>query len=924
MKEFPPLISFDLETTGLDPLRDRIIEIGAVRWEAGQETASYSSLLRYNGALSPSIKRLTGIDEEELQSAPEPEEVLADFQDFTAGGLLLAHNATFDHGFLKNNGCWYPEEKVLCSLELSRIFLPLAPSHALEELVRELQLQADRSHRALDDARSAGLLFWELWRRCLGEPWELILQMARVPLPGTGLGTFLNLLTSQGLQSFGQQKVPARFGITLGPEEELENAERPDYRLDAQEIDGWLSPAGPLKDSYPFLEERQAQKEMLKAVCRSFNQGEYLVVEAGTGTGKSLAYLLPALFWAKNTGQKVVVATNTIHLQEQLWQKDIPILKQAVPGGFRAALLKGRSNYLCLRKWEHQWNQAAHNPGAPHLKFLLRLLNWLKVTVTGDQAELGLNRDEAGFWPKVASESESCLGHKCRWFGQECFLQRARKKAEKAQLLIINHSLLLSDLVLDNQILPTYRRLIIDEAHHLPAEATKHMTKESSLRRLERIFDTSGLTGRDSLSRWKKIDTLEDKLFRLEQSRAQLLKKAREFYSSLERLPGRGSFDDQGGQTVRLTAAVLQSEWWQDLLLQAENLSGAFQDLEKALDDFRSGLELLDEDLTEDIQDLFAARQHITGFARELAFILAAEEDNYVYWAELNPRDPRDHSLKAAPLEVGPYLTDLLYQELDSAVFTSATLTVGGSFAYFLEGVGLNLLAGEQLKTIQLDSPFFYAEQALLLIDPSAPDPTSAGDAQTLDFWCEALLSLILAAKGKTLVLFTAHRALRQCAHRLRQPLARAGIDLLAQGLDGSREQIIRRFSLGSASVIFGASSFWEGVDLPGDLLRQVIITRLPFQSPGLPTVAGRSDLAAKRGKNPFQTYQLPEAVIRLKQGFGRLIRTSLDQGCVVILDPRITTKRYGKTFLASLPPARVVTRDLNSLLPEIKAWLPG
>jgi len=923
MVKKPLIITFDLETTGLDPQKDHIIEVAAIKWENGEEKEHFSTFVHYSKHLPSYIKKLTGIREEDLKIAPPIEEVLVNFKSFSQNGLMVAHNARFDSQFLRAHGYLIPTKRLLCSLELSRIFLPGFSSYALDSLLKILNIPFDDFHRALSDARSAGKLFWYIWEKVENSSDNYLQKLLTFSFAEDALNLFLNPFREQfSFKDSFQINLPFNKEFKEVKEDSFSLQGNENYLLDLPEIEGWFSTGGTFAKYNSSFELRSSQLEMAKAVSKAFNQEEHLVVEAGTGTGKSLAYLLPAALLALNKGKNVVVATKTINLQEQLLDKELTFLKEVLPQDLKVCLVKGKAHYLCLKKMEDLQRQKIEDK--EFNKFFLRLLNWIELTTTGDNRELKLNKEEVGYWSKVRAGEERCLGHNCRWYSS-CYLTRLKEKARNSHLLIVNQSLLFSDLISNNKILPEYDYLIIDEAHHLEEEATKAISITNSFSAWQKLLESIDLENNNqgfieriqvsvkALEKDKEEDKKEEIIPLLEEIKREVEDTktlAQKFYVDLSN-SGEKLLSEK--DAVCLDEHIKEKNFWQEIELSGKMLTTQL----RALTPFLTKLEDKIKD-DEEQKEIEFKKEKIKEFTLELDFLLKSQDANYVYWIEKE----EEISLKSAPLNIASFLAENLYETKTSIIFTSATLAVADSFDYFLKRTGLDLISNERLRKLRLESPFYYREQALCAVDLDAPDPRQLSSEELALSLSSELKEILSSLRGRSLVLFTSHQLLKECAFLLRPFLEEQNLILLAQNEDGSRQKIIEEFIKNpSQSIIFGAYSFWEGVDFAKDLLHCVIITRLPFQSPKIPLVRARSELLRKEGINPFYFYHLPDAVLKLKQGFGRLIRTADDWGCVIILDSRIISQSYGRIFLDSLPDVTKIIERREKMLEEINLY---
>ena len=694
-----------------------------------------------------------------------------------------------------------------------------------------------------------------------------------------------------------------------------------------------------LASALPHYERRDEQTAMAFAVSEAIRDGAQVMVEAGTGTGKSLAYLTPSLLHAVQTGEQVVVATHTRALQDQLADRDAPIALEMLRGTAgdpkaRIAVLKGRSNYLCLRRWF----AAVRQPPATEQEasFLARINLWVHRTETGDRAEIPLRPAEGTRFSAISAEGESCDASRCIFQQRNrCFLYRARRDADAAHLVITNHALLMTDLVEGGAALPTARHLIVDEAHHLEDQATISFSKTISLSGISNVLDSVEHPARGAA--WGLLREIES-LLRQAQRHGQLrtdaelcsvaINAARSATSAV-RLDAVSLFGllhgvavDTGGRasdyalTVRLTDGVRHAPAWSAVEQSWDALNAQIASLHEALSDLADFTEVLDQPSDEvepdesDLQIRFttamASLREISALGGE-AFL--NPEPDKVYWVE-SGRDSTRASVRFAPLDLAGLLQEQLYAKLDSLVLTSATLTSGGSFAYLKSRLGL-----ADADELALASPFDFERAAMVCTVSDVPEPKDPGYSEAVH---DAIVDVALSANGRTLVLFTSLAAMNAARRAISPILSSAGLTVVTQHEDGSAEQLAERLRSFDRTVVLGAAAFWEGIDVPGPALSALVIVRLPFAVPTDPIVAARGE----RFDNAFMQYSLPEAILRFRQGFGRLIRRRTDRGVCVVLDSRILSKRYGVAFLRALPPCATMTIERDELGATVADWL--
>ncbi len=942
--------ALDIEATGMDPSRHDVIEVAVVVFSREREIDRFASLVRPRGRLSLDMAGLTGINPRDLQAAPAIDQLASVLRRMTAGRPIVGHSVELDIAMLDAAGVSLPSVIYDTHL-LATLLLPELPNYSLHAVASALGIEERSGHRALADA----VVTAEVFRALLAKIESLdATTLERVAVLGRTAGwpvadLFLAAARRQPAGPlFAQQeaeRTPPLEMRFLVPMEKPEPLRRTGSKapVDERSVAAALAPGGAFSQVAPAYEHRPAQEVMARAVTRAFNADRHLLVEAGTGTGKSVAYLLPAVLHARERGETVVVSTNTLALQDQLFRKDIPDLQRALAGAdgsvpFEAAILKGRQNYLCLRRWFAAQRQPVSSPEEASLR--AKILLWLGSTATGDRAELRLSAEEEAEFRRVSAEGEACVPAKCV-FNQrnQCFLFRARRQAEHAHIVVVNHALLLSDTVEGGTVLPDYERLIVDEAHHLEDQATTQFGFSVSENAVLDILDT--IIKPDGSAFGGLIQSAINELMRLAtdaESRARVATAVERGRQLLGRMNSakmatndlflrlRDLVDQEGmgaagyDRSVRLTRSIRRRGEWMEAEIAWERLDRELTAIESELVWFLETLEraIPDEsdtaenilDLTEDVVlELTNALRALADLRVKLAESVIDPSAGAVYWVE---RDVvrGGVSLRAAPLHVGPLLRDRLFAPLRTAVLTSATLTTDGSFDYIRDRVGL-----EDVEEVSVPSPFDYERSTLLYLVDDIPEPNAPRYQKGVE---EALVDLAIATGGRMLVLFTSHAALQATYRAIRVPLEDHGVVVLAQRTDGSARQLIERLKHASNIVLLGTSTFWEGVDIVGPALSVLVMTKLPFAVPSDPIFAARSE----GFEDPFTQYAVPQAVLKFKQGFGRLIRSSQDRGICAILDRRVLTKRYGQSFIHSLPQCSVIVGSASELPRAAVEWL--
>ena len=641
---------------------------------------------------------------------------------------------------------------------------------------------------------------------------------------------------------------------------------------------------GPLDLAMPEFEPRAGQAEMAAAVGRVFEEGGVLLAEAGTGTGKTLAYLVPAIL----SRERVLISTGTKNLQEQIYFKDIPALRDALGIPFTATYMKGRANYLCV----HKLDQLTDGTGpAAHDVFLPIIGEWSARTDTGDRAELQDLPEDLAFWHDVSATADTCLGTECPRF-EDCFVTKMRQRAAASDVVIVNHHLLCADAAVRQsaygEVIPAFTRAILDEAHQLEDVATQYFgfnvstyRVEELARDVERLVATGGIedrTAKDEIAR--AVERLRD--------------HGQAFFTELA-LAHRSSGRAKNEERIRATVESLGQTYD-----AAVNLTGAIEILESTLALLRKpSRDEEDDDAKSKIGEDAATLARRSGQLRDdLRFLLRGNDDSYVYFVEFRGRGT---FLRASPIDVSTIVRDLLLDRMQTTVLTSATLTVDGRFDYIRERLGI-----DDADEIRFASEFDFRQQALLYLPPKMPDPRSENFAIAAG---REVIQILKRTHGRAFVLFTSYAMMRSV-----QAMAEMALDypIFAQGT-APRSQLLNQFRSTPHAVLFATSSFWQGVDVAGEALSCVIVDKIPFASPGDPITAARIEQIRARGGDPFGEYQVPLAILALQQGLGRLIRHRRDRGVLAVLDPRLRTMGYGRRFIASLPPAPIV-HDLESI----------
>ena len=929
------LVSLDLETTGLDSSSDHIIEIGAVKFSGSKILDDFQTLVNPGQRIPPHISKLTGITDAMVRGKEIPfiEQVREEFAHFVGDAAVLGHNIQFDLGFLRRQGI-LKRNPSLDTYEIASIILPSAGRYNLRALGQRLNIPRQASHRALDDAQVTRGVFIRLYEQLLELPLPVLGEIVRLAGPLSWDGRLPFQWAYQERTAAGDERGQAYRNpllSTAAPEERapLRPKDQSDP-LDLPEVAALLEPGGAFFKRFPDYEHRPEQVEMLRETARAISEGRHYLIEAGTGIGKSLAYLIPSALWAVDNSRRVVISTNTINLQDQLMAKDIPALEDVLDLPLRAAVLKGRSNYLCPYHLEMLRKSGPKN--ADEMRVLAKILVWLERSLSGDRGEINLNGPrENQIWNRISAEHEDCSTEGClKRTGGRCPFYRARQQAHSAHLLVVNHALLLADVATGNRVLPEYDTLIVDEAHHLESATTSALSFYTSQANFRRSLNALGDEKKGALRAVLDLgqETLSPgdygALHKLVQGIVSRAFKAQsrmdEFFSSLAtflELKRGGKPVGRYSHQERILPSTRTSPNWVDLEISWDQarqpLHGLISDLQSLWEGIQqilsrapekeARIETLLNDLREASRSLYEIFENIDDLVFE-------PDPNRIYWLEASAYN-NVITVQAAPLHIGELMERFIWYEKRAVILTSATLTTTGSFEYIR-----SRLQAVDAEELALGSPFDYQRAALLYLVDDIPEPNDyRGHQRAIN---RGLIELCKATGGRALVLFTSYSQLQATANAITAPLAEEGIIVYEQGSGPSPHTLLKNFREADQAVLLGTRAFWEGVDVPGQDLSVLVIAKLPFDVPSDPIVASRSEAY----QDPFREYFLPEAILSFRQGFGRLIRTKQDLGVVVILDRRLDTKSYKDMFLSSLPPCTKQKGPLAALAETASRWL--
>ena len=925
------ICALDLETTGLDPKSNEITEVGIIRFNENRIEDEFSMLINPMQMIPRDIVQLTGISNEMVANAPLFSDVAAEIEAFVGDAPILGHNVMFDVGFLRRRGLFHLND-TLDTYDLAAVMLPNASRYNLGALGKLMSVPYAATHRAIDDARVTMVVYQRLMQKIENElPLNVLAEIVRSgsEVEWGGGYAFRHALENRSRTVIDTDAVlPSKK--KLKPLRAPKNPIKPEsneVKLDIEECTAVLEYGGVLSRELDGYEYRPQQAEMTASVAEALSEGSHLMVEAGTGTGKSFGYCIPAAQFALANDTRVVISTNTINLQEQLINKDIPVIQKYITPDLNVSVMKGRNNYFCPKRFDGFRRKQPKT--ANEMRIFAKLLVWLLENHSGDLNDINLNGpDERYLWSKISADHPSCSAEQCqKEYASECPFYRAKKSAQNAHILIVNHALLLADVAADNRVLPDFNYLIIDEGHHIEDATTGALSFKASQADVDRAVRElggikHGLLGRirdegeallkatDYAQLELLLDQTTTKAFQMQAQFQQFVIAVSDFLE--EQREGR----DLGpyAQQVRILPATRTQPAWFQVETQWEDASLKFKAFYSKMEQVWAAVtELIDinPERTEDLLgEVGSVMGTITELLDQIDKLVFEPENERVYWVEIRPQS-RSISLCSAPLHIGSLMEEHIWHKKTAVILTSATLTTAGEFNYLQDR--LNAIDADVL---QVGSPFDYENSAMLYFPTDMPEPFDRYNYQRAIE--QSVVNLAKSIGGRTLVLFTSYAQLRQTANSIDPALRRLGIELLQQGKGASAHSLLESFRQSDAAVLMGTRSFWEGVDIVGAQLSAVVIVKLPFGVPSDPIIAAR----AETFEDPFSQFTIPDAILTFRQGFGRLIRSKTDRGVVALLDRRLMTKRYGQYFIQSLPTCTVKQAPLSDLGKEAAIWL--
>jgi ATP-dependent DNA helicase DinG len=906
-------VAIDVETTGLDSKTDRIIEIGAIKFDGVTATSEYTTFVNPETTLPEPIVRLTGITQADLSTAPAFRDIAERLLEFIGRLPLCGHQIDFDISFLNEELKRLGKPKLASSeidtALLSRIVVPDIDRFSLKHVARSLGISLETAHRALFDAKASGQVACSLLSRLDTIPVHVRSAMARFA-PGSFIKTLL-------FKSIGSVRESGEPSLCLGA------VERPPKRLSQNDslsevsldtIKSIFEGGGGLAGQIAGFSVRQSQTRMARCVAEAFNTNSFLVAEAGTGTGKSLAYLVPAALHALKNNVRVLVSTHTRNLQDQLVSKDLPVVKKIAGDQLRFSVLKGRMNYLCIRRYFLLLSGNLLDLSPRERMGVLPLIRWAAETKTGDIEEQNQFNIKwfSRIWRMICADAHLCEGKKCPEYGR-CFLQNARLRALGSHIVVINHALFYSEICSESSFLGPLGPCIFDEAHHLESSGHRYLRVEVDTNRFMQFID--GVT---AIDKEVKTSGALDAANNFAESMKPVMKRLRsEIRSFLAEI-------DFWVKSQHPASLEFQLGYDGNAFAHLGSYAALVNGLSELQDVLNNCLQSFEYETRPEIKDNVLPQVRLTidktsQLKSDLMYVAAAVTEDHVFWAEGN-RKKGWVKLCGVTLDIGSILSHLWEQNERACVFTSATLSVARSLDYFKQKIGLAGANESKTRCELFESPFHHS-QTIRCSLPSVPDP----DAPEYPAFVAGLLaSLFSEFRKNVLVLFTANsmlEAVYSCCKNL--PFS-SQCTILGQGISGTRQAILDEFKNSRPCILLGADSFWEGIDMPGASCEIVVITRLPFQMPTHPLTKALAQRMQKLAGESFFSFSVPEAVIKFRQGSGRLIRDRSDRGALLVLDNRIITKNYGKRFCESLDGEMKSFATADELMIGLRSFFAG
>lgn len=915
----PTVIALDIETTDISPAHGEIIEIAAIKYRQGEVVDIWHSLVKPSKKIPPIVRSITGLTDADVAEAPKIEAVRREVAAFIDDFPLVGHNVGFDIAFLRAAGIGLPNNPVYDTWKLATIVFQGERSYSLESLTARLNLEHREKHRAEHDAQAGMKLFQhliaELRAVAPAVRRQIIALVERTNWPLREVMAEVDRLGA----------LPGKAAPRL-PAAPPDGAAPPAVDFSTENLTSLLARKGKAQRVIPGYEYRPSQVEMMRYVAEAFLNEQFLLVEAPPGVGKSMAYLLPAVMFAKTKKKKVVISTYTHSLQNQLLEKDLPLIRKIFPWSFRAVLLKGRQQYICRRLVEQWQKRAALSDD--EITTLVKILIWLDRTRTGEISEIALTREDRPTIQRLVSDYHVCVGRSCPHY-LKCFVNVARQQAARADIIIANHALLLREPKFESEPVLQTAHLIIDEAHELEGAATdaysQRLTRQMIDAWLQALTMPRKKGGLLDYFPLKKQPQLQVAVRNLRERTRQLGEDLSLFWGLVGIFVRRYQENNQYQKyEVSLTENLREEQEWKQVAAAAQTLG---RKMEKFLEQLREIAEAAEktggrkstrpDDAADWPREAKGLIQEGKNLARLVVEVFITPREEQIYWITI--RRDTDFVANAAPRRVSELLQRELYASKKTLIMTSATLstaqsddsgTMIASFDYFKDRLGLTDFRFERVA-----SEFDYKRQALIYLPQ---DLVSPQDPKYVAQLSKIIVQAASKLGGKTMVLFTSYSGIKAVYENVAETLKKEKIEVLAQGVTGGKMKLLQQFQQSPRGVLLGTATFWQGVDLPGEKLSCLIMAKLPFDVPTEPVFKARQ----QQYDNGFIHYAVPLAILRFRQGFGRLIRTKTDRGVMVIMDSRVEKSNFGLLFLRSLPECEVQYGSLNDVAEVTANWL--
>ncbi|XQY90374.1 ATP-dependent DNA helicase DinG [Metabacillus sp. HB246100] len=927
----------DIETTGNAPKKgDKIIQIAAVVIENGLIVDRYMSFVNPLQSIPVFIEQLTGITNDMVMNAPTFKEIAHEIFTLIDGSYFVAHNVYFDLSFLQEEFKHCELQftgPILDTVELTRMTFPTEASYKLSDLSEKFNMLHENPHRADSDAEATALLLVTIFQKIKSLPLGTLQHLLKLSSSFiSDLDEVMDAIISERLlkaEDVREKEFETVRSLTIRKRKQItdENSKNQEVINLDEILDTFKNQVENIEEVIPKYHVRDEQIKMMKDVYTSLQNHQHSLMEAPTGFGKTIAYVLPAIIYSKKENKTLLISTYTNNLQNQIVEKEMDVLKQLLPFHFSASILKGQKHYLCLQKFEQSLYELDDNYDYTLSK--AQILIWLTETTTGDLDELNLPSGGKVLWDQLHVDRTSFQDNP---FSEYCYYQSARTKALSSSIIITTHAMLLMDMLKEIPTLPPYDEVIIDEAHRFERVASEQLGLRVSYLHIHHVLSRLGLSKMNGILS-KELKLIEDSRLadvtgrKCDEIHSQLQEETHQFFSALHAyVLKRKKNPTANRSSYSFYTETENNAVWNAQLEMASRIQFLLKDylnllhsIIRQMDDSTTIHRSIKEKLNHD--EFIQQYEMLTQFKENIQYLFFENDKEVVKWIEIDTKGAKNAvSIYAQPIQVTEYLADEFFAKKQSVILTSATLTVKGSFSYIIHALGLGDFYPE---TINYQSPFQFENQVKLFVPSDVP----AVNEVTLDEYSEVIAlnigSVANITNGKLLVLFTSYEMLKKTYQLLKEDPTLEDFIIMGQGTgNGSTTRLTKNFKQYEQAILLGTNSFWEGVDFIGENLKALVIVRLPFVSPEEPLVKARSKKLEDEGRSSFYDYSLPEAILRFRQGFGRLIRNENDRGFLFVLDNRIIQSNYGKDFVSSIPAIEVEHKPMQYLTHSIENWI--